>query len=788
MFERMSLRLQRKIEKSQYQLIQLVSVRRTYREKRDKKRFRSLVDIPKEITLSEQQVIGATSHARETLLVAGAGSGKTFVLVGRAKYLIKSKRVPPENILMLAFNREAAKEIADRTKSSGIDVKAQTFHSFGNSVLLDSGQRTGAAFGNDGELPRFINNFISDGIDEAGKQDLANYFTYESVPKRTFESFKDLEEYKNYVRSVVPKTLNDEYVKSHGEWIIANFLFQNSINYEYEAVYKANNNKSSMHRPDFVVKEEKYDIWIEYFGIDRKNNTAPGVNKDKYVESIEWKMKTHKENGTKVIDLYFYELLEGNILEKLEKELKKLGVKSKLRKPQEILDAANKIGHSSRFNRILEQFLRHSRAKRLNTLDLENISKGNERNEKFISIFNKLYDAYFQKLTELELPDFAEQIHAAADAIESGLFSFNFTHVLVDEFQDISFDRFRLLKAMQSANSKIEMTYVGDDWQSIYRFSGSDINIMRELSKPKMNRKRVDLENTYRLPQEIADISSKFIMKNPNQLEKTVISKTEENDKAGVFVHWMTDSYEQLANIEKVIEFIGKESNNPESSLRVLARYKSNLPKLKDIENLWQGPVNLSTIHAAKGLESDYVIVVDLLQDIRGFPSTIEDDPVLEMVLPKFEEFEHEEERRLFYVAITRSLQQTHLITSNQKPSLFATEMLKENLGIHIGLPINTNVTCPVCAEGTIMSKNENFFCSNNPTCTFFTPFCSTCKKPMEFINKVNQRYICSKHPKNIYRNCKRCDWGVLVPRINSYSNEEFFSCHTWKSTKCAGR
>jgi ssDNA-binding Zn-finger/Zn-ribbon topoisomerase 1 len=114
--------------------------------------------------------------------------------------------------------------------------------------------------------------------------------------------------------------------------------------------------------------------------------------------------------------------------------------------------------------------------------------------------------------------------------------------------------------------------------------------------------------------------------------------------------------------------------------------------------------------------------------------------------------------------------------------------MLKDNLGIHIGLPINTNVMCPVCAEGTIMSKNENFSCSNYPTCTFFTPFCPTCKKPMEFINKVNQRYKCSKHPINIYKNCKRCDWGVLVTRINSHSNEEFFSCHTWKVTKCTGK
>ena len=151
-FARFTQRFQRKVETVQYQAIQLVSVKRSYLERRDKNRFRELVDIPAEITLSEEQVIAATSHAKETLVVAGAGSGKTFVLVGRAKYLVGSERTTEDKILMLAYNKDAAEELSRRTKASGISVTAQTFHGFGNSVIKAPGERTGVAFGDSGDL------------------------------------------------------------------------------------------------------------------------------------------------------------------------------------------------------------------------------------------------------------------------------------------------------------------------------------------------------------------------------------------------------------------------------------------------------------------------------------------------------------------------------------------------------------------------------------------------------------------------------------------------------------
>lgn len=164
----------------------------------------------------------------------------------------------------------------------------------------------------------------------------------------------------------------------------------------------------------------------------------------------------------------------------------------------------------------------HVRANRLSAPELVQLANAQDRDKAFIRVFNQFLSAYENELSRLKLPDYAELIHGAADVISNGENEFTFTHVLVDEFQDISSDRNRLIESMKLANPKLEVTCVGDDWQSIYRFSGSDVSIMREASKPKMIRKRVDLTATYRLPQVIADISRIFVLKNPLQLEKNV--------------------------------------------------------------------------------------------------------------------------------------------------------------------------------------------------------------------------------------------------------------------------
>jgi DNA helicase-4 len=807
MLERYKQRFSRKVESAQYQAIQLISVKRSYLERRDKNRFRELVDIPAEITLSEEQVIAATSHAKETLVVAGAGSGKTFVLVGRAKYLVGSARTTEDKILMLAYNKDAAEELSRRTKASGIAVTASTFHAFGGRVINGPDVSTAVAFGSDGAVKKFLETQLRDGLDREAKIGLAKYFSQELVPYRDFEEFESLNEYAAYVRATIPRTLMDEQVKSHGEWLIANFLFSNSIDYTYETLYEEGKSAKDRHKPDFSIWQQgKAPIWIEYFGTDRSNSVAPGISKQGYLDGIKWKKEVHARNSTTLIELYYYDLKEGTLLTKLEAALKKNGIKLKPKSADEILEQANKIGYDSRFLKVCEQFLGHVRANRLSAPELVQLANVQERDKAFIRVFNQFLSAYENELSRLKLPDYAELIHGAADAISNSENEFTFTHVLVDEFQDISSDRNRLIESMKLANPKLEVTCVGDDWQSIYRFSGSDVSIMREASKPKMIRKRVDLTATYRLPQVIADISRIFVLKNPLQLEKNVYSKSDLNVPGKVVTHWDMEQKENQQNLLRVIERIGDDSKDPSKSIRILARYVNNLPgdfplntkkhlesATKFVEQNWDGPVDVSSIHAAKGLEADYVVVMDMVQDFRGFPSTIEDDPVMRLVMPEKDLHQHGEERRLFYVALTRARRETHLISPISAPSLFTLEMLKDGLGVHVGLDNSSNRECPSCKCGRILVSNNGggSYCSNIPLCDFISPLCLKCQKPMTYTGG-KERYRCEKHPAELHKQCFECAWGVLVPRKylskRTGMEEVFFSCHTWPKTRCKGK
>lgn len=795
MFQRLIRRFQSKSHAAQYQAIQLVSVRRSYLERRDIRRFRELVDIPEDIELSMTQVMAATSHAQETLVVAGAGSGKTSVLVGRAKYLVQSGRAKESEILMLAYNKDAAEELSNRTKISNINVTAQTFHGFGNSVVKAEGERTGVAFGDKGEVASFLLKQLGESLDEESLKTLSHFFSEQLVPKRAYGEFTNLSEYAAYVRATVLKTLLDEKVKSHGEWLIANFLFTHGLEYKYEAQYDVSGNPKERHLPDFTVYlPNDKRVYIEYFGIDRRGNTAPGIGRDAYLDGIEWKKAVHAANETDCISLYYYDLLEGNLLRNLENAVKSLNIEMKPRSAKEILEQANKVGYQYQFLKVCEQFLNHVRAQRLSGNDLLTLAENDKRSLAFLNVFNIFLENYEKELTERKLPDYSELIHGAADSILRGEYEFNFSQLLVDEFQDISKDRLRLIEAMKSANPNLEVTCVGDDWQSIYRFSGSDLSIMRSASRPKMNRKRVDLAETYRLPQEIADLSRKFVLKNPLQLQKTVTSKSNLDIPGKVVIHWDTEQQEHEANLKKVISRIGSPSNDPERSLRVLARYVNNLPDKRLLGSLWEGPVEVSSVHAAKGLEADFVIVMDMVQDSRGFPSTIEDDPIMALVMPERERHQHAEERRLFYVALTRARRECHLISPLSSPSLFTLELLDADLGEHWGMDTSKTHVCPVCVSGRIMlsSKGNGSYCSNIPFCNFSAPRCPTCSKPMTTNKNDSLRFICSTHPAVKLASCPVCSWGVLIPK--KYAGKRtgaegtFYSCHTWKDTRCSGK
>jgi DNA helicase-4 len=243
-----------------------------------------------------------------------------------------------------------------------------------------------------------------------------------------------------------------------------------------------------------------------------------------------------------------------------------------------------------------------------------------------------------------------------------------------------------------------------------------------------------------------------------------------------------------------VIERLGAAARDPEASLRVLARYRDHLPPEAALKKWWAGPVSVGSVHASKGLEADYIIVTDLMADTRGFPSTIQDDDVMRLVLPEREAFPHAEERRLFYVALTRARREVHLIAPQAVASPFAFELFDMKVGEHLGMDSQCNPKCPACDSGRLLRspRTGGQYCTNMPLCDFFPPRCGACAKPMRFDWDVANGYVCTDHPDTCPPMCPRCKWGLLVTRefTSRRTGVPFVKegCHTWPRTRCSGK
>jgi DNA helicase-4 len=750
--------------------------------------YKAIFDSFQAYPMTKSQRKASVSFSRETLVVAGAGSGKTALLLARAKYLLQSKRSGIGEVLLISFNKDAVDEILVRSKELNLKIVARTFNALGNDIANSGKNKKPVLFTSKGDTEKFLERALNSEISSESRAELAKYFSSEMVPFKRYDDFDDLSEYVAYVRGSIPTTLQNERVKSHGEWMIANYLFCNNIAYKYEEVYRAGT-EEDFHQPDFTVQTVSgKSIFIEYFGIDKYGNTAPGIDSKAYNASITWKRAVHKRNNTKLIQLTFEDLKNRTLLSKLRKDLLSLNVVFKPKTYEEVLSRANSLGYQSRFLATSKAFLERARANNDNTSKLFLKAGNDPRSVSFLRVFETLRSRYEEELQNQGGIDFADQIHLAIVALKNPDVPFTHNQLLVDEFQDISKDRMALLRAIRAKKPDLEITYVGDDWQAINRFAGSDVDIMKQLSKRNADRKVIALSETFRLPQSLANFSSRFISKNALQIKKRIIGRPDQ-DRSSLFIHWDTSQNEPFNNLKHVIKRIGPDSSDPSKKLQILARYSHNKPEVFLIKPFWAGPIEIRTIHSAKGLEADYVIVMDVVQDYFGFPSTIEDDPVLALVKPSEESFEFAEERRVFYVALTRAKIACHLISPIELPSLFTTELLKDRVGKHLGLDDSKNRVCPLCNSGRLYtaSNGSGKFCSNTPLCSFRAPTCSECLKAVEVVAVRPIKYECEEHPRNVYRKCPSCSWGVLVDVPKRDGSGVFQSCHSWSTTKCVG-
>lgn len=391
-----------------------------------------------------------------------------------------------------------------------------------------------------------------------------------------------------------------------------------------------------------------------------------------------------------------------------------------------------------------------------------------KRNAAFKMIVRPLMEAYDAFLREKGAVDFADMINLAAENVTAGQKVHPYRYVIIDEYQDISYARYRLVKAILDQTGA-NLLCVGDDWQSIYRFAGSDISLFTDFERYFGRSVIMRLERTYRNSQQLIDEAGRFVLRNPYQLKKSLVSPKSLDYPISFFCYDIAPFQMLRKAIDKIISEFGKDS-----SILILGRNKFDFEILIGSQLFqwhrdgtlmyWDSPetpIRFLTAHKSKGLEADNVILLNFQNSTLGFPNKIADDPVLALVLAEPEDFLYAEERRLLYVALTRTKNRVFVLTDSRKPSEFFKEF-KPSKSVFI-LNKETDIAdlpcCPKCRTGHLLSRrNERtgkFFvgCSNYPKCDYV----------VRDVTVLTEQKV-----------CPQCG-GFLVRRRGQYG--EFYGC-----------
>ncbi|WP_315709868.1 DNA helicase IV [Brenneria uluponensis] len=285
-----------------------------------------------------------------------------------------------------------------------------------------------------------------------------------------------------------------------------------------------------------------------------------------------------------------------------------------------------------------------------------------------IRLMAPLLKAWKKALKEQGAVDFSGLIHQAVNFLDKGRFISPWKHILVDEFQDISPQRAQLLSAFRRQNSETCLFAVGDDWQAIYRFSGAELALTTAFETHFGIGAQCALDTTYRFNSRIGEMANQFIQQNPGQIKKSLNSLRDGNKKAMTLLP--DGQFEAL--LDKMSGYVKSDER-----ILVLARYHHLRPAvLSKATTRWPNlSIDFMTMHASKGQQADYVIIVGLHEGKDGFPAPDRESVLEEVLLPKLESFPHAEERRLLYVALTRARHKVWLLYDRDNPSLFVEQL-----------------------------------------------------------------------------------------------------------------
>ncbi len=681
-------------------------------------------EVDADIKLDEEQRKAILVDEDYSLIIAGAGSGKTTTMAAKVKFLVEKKNVDPKQIILLAFTNKAADELDERINGDfKLGVSVLTFHKLGAefirkikkekvSIIANAGQYQLLAsyvktkvFPNKQLLKSLMEAFPNEihfdekCLDYESFDDYWNYYT-----ELKYEQCKD-----NLAKEVVKrtrsrmkynKTINGEYVKSEGEVKIANYLYKNNINYVYEELYPEKLNYNRTYKPDFTIHDGGDSIYIEYYGLAKllKDNQISSSDND-YRLGIFRKRAVHNEYQTELIELYGQYEDKTSYLPELSKQLDQKYIHKHKLSDKELFYRLMETSEDSLFFSFLHlvmKFISLFKEQNYQKEDLEKMIEEveDEKLRKQLQVVRAFYLQYeldIRTQNKIDFPDMINFAYHNMETLKEQYKDLNYQYVIIDEYQDISIGRYHFAKRLSDLfDAKI--VAVGDDWQAIFSFSGSDVELFTQFYELMGYAEIVKITKTYRNSQELIDLAGEFVGQNIEQFQKE-LSSDKHMEKPVELVEYDEDLENEVNNLADRLHdiLLRIHEENPEHRVLLLGRYKKDIDVVLESKHFKKGSydsiilkdaldmkLEFLTVHSAKGLGYDQVVLLNALDASYGFPSKIEDHEIIKFIRSKDEKssVDYPEERRLFYVALTRTKNKVYIMCP--KEISYQSDFIKE--------------------------------------------------------------------------------------------------------------
>lgn len=659
-------------------------------------------DIDSNILLDDDQRKAIIIDEDYSLVIAGAGSGKTTTMAAKVKYLVEKKHVKPKEIILLAFTRKAADELDERINGDfKLGVEVLTFHKLGLDFIRKIKKEKVSVIDSAGQYQMFSeyvrdiifpNKDLLHSLKEAFSDEIFfdercyeyasfdEYWKYYSDMKydQCLDYLSDENERRIQSRTKYYKTINGEYVKSESEVRIANYLYKCGIPYRYEEVYSEKLDHHRTYKPDFTIYLDGDPIYLEYFGLAKLclDGSVQSIDPD-YQRNVLQKRNIHLKNSTDMIELYGQYEDHSHYMYYLEEELKKRNFVFCKRSEKDIFYRLMDTSRDSLFRNFISLmilFISLFKEQNYQKEDLEQLilSVDDDHLKQQLKIVRAFYLQYELDLRKNGRIDFADMINFSYHHMEQLKEQYQFLkyqYVIIDEYQDISKQRYNFTKRLSDLfDAKI--VAVGDDWQAIFSFSGSDVELFTKFYESMGYAEIVKITKTYRNSQELIDIAGEFVSRNASQFQKRLLSDKHLSKPVELIKYDINVEYQVNGMAKKLREVLLRiYQENPDDNVLLLGRYRNDVDTIIDSPYFKKGygaciifnecpsmKIDFLTVHSAKGLGYDQVILLNALNDLHGFPSKIEDHSLIKLIRnDEQSSVDYPEERRLFYVALTRT-------------------------------------------------------------------------------------------------------------------------------------